>query len=164
LTASQANFIAANFNVKNSVESPGLLGATGFDAVVWEGKVGTDYAGQVYVSTRGTQGLQDIADDISLATRGIPHQQIADMVNWWLKNTASEGKTDVKQIKVKTLLVPIIGFVYTFELDTPTTGTGELKDLAPITSVNGHSLGGGHLATTAMQKPTLARPCMLEWT
>lgn len=110
MTQTQAQYINDNFEIKNQTLSP----TGGFDAVVWQGKAGTDYAGQVYVSTRGTQGLQDIADDISLATRGIPHQQIADMVNWWLKNTASAGRTDVKQIKVTTILVPIIGAVYTF--------------------------------------------------
>jgi trimeric autotransporter adhesin len=147
MTPSQAKFIAANFEVVNSVETlGGFNGSTGFDATVWRGKAGSDYAGQVYVSTRGTQGGQDILDDISLATRGIPHQQIADMVNWWLKNTASAGRTDVKQIKVTTTVVPLIGAVYTFELDVATTGTGVLEGLPPITSVNGHSLGG-YLAT-----------------
>jgi hypothetical protein len=75
MTPSQAKFIAANFEVVNSVETlGGFNGSTGFDATVWRGKAGSDYAGQVYVSTRGTQGGQDILDDISLATRGIPHQ------------------------------------------------------------------------------------------
>ncbi len=130
MTPSQAKFIAANFDVVNSVETlGGFNGSTGFDATVWRGKAGSDYAGQVYVSTRGTQGGQDILDDISLATRGIPHQQIADMVNWWLKNTASAGATNVKQIKVKTLSVPIVGIVSTFEIDAPTTGTGLLEQL-----------------------------------
>jgi hypothetical protein len=70
LTQSQADFLAANFKVKDSVETPNtidpLLGP-GFDAVVWEGKTGTPYEGQVYASMRGTQGSTDIADDVSLA-------------------------------------------------------------------------------------------------
>ena len=145
MTPSQAKFIAANFEVVNSVETPGgFNGSTGFDATVWRGKAGSDYAGQVYVSTRGTQGGQDILDDISLAFRGLPHQQIADMVNWWLKNTASPSVTNVKQIKVKTITDPITGlstFAYTFELDAPTAGTGLISGISTITSVNGHSLG-----------------------
>lgn len=94
LTATQSAFIAANFKVRTSEETPNsinpLLG-TGFDAVVWEGKDGTPYAGQVYVSLRGTQDATDIADDGSLATKGIPYDQIRDMVNWWLRSTTPEG-------------------------------------------------------------------------
>jgi hypothetical protein len=139
MTVSQANFIAANFEVVNSLETlGGALGSTGFDATVWRGKTGSSYAGQVYVSTRGTQGMQDNLDDVSLALRGIPHQQIADMVNWWLKNTASPSATNFKQIKVKSIIEPITGlptFAYTFELDTPTTGTGLIPTVSPVTSV-----------------------------
>jgi trimeric autotransporter adhesin len=79
----------------------------------------------------------------------LPHQQIADMVNWWLKNTASPSATNVKQIKVKTITDPLTGlstFAYTFELDAPTAGTGLISGISTITSVNGHSLGG-YLAT-----------------
>jgi trimeric autotransporter adhesin len=150
MTVTQAKFIADNFEIVNSVETlGGPLGSTGFDATVWRGKTGSNYAGQVYVSTRGTQGMQDNLDDISLALRGIPHQQVADMVNWWLKNTASPSATNVKQIKVKSITDPITGlpiFAYTFELDAPTTGTGLIPNVSTVTSVNGHSLGG-YLAT-----------------
>jgi trimeric autotransporter adhesin len=143
LTQTQANFLAANFNVKSRVETPNtinpLLG-TGFDAVVWEGKGGTPYAGQVYVSMRGTAGGTDIADDVSLATKGLPYDQIRDMVNWWLRSTASTSDNNVVQIKVVDLPGQVIG--RTFALDTPTTGTGALNGLGPITAVNGHSLGG----------------------
>ena len=143
LTQTQANFLAANFTVKTSVETPNtinpLLG-TGFDAVVWEGKPGTPYAGQTYVSMRGTDGGTDIADDASLATKGLPYDQIRDMVNWWLKNTASATDKNVVQIKVVDVPGQVIG--RTFALGTPTTGTGVLSGLGPITAVNGHSLGG----------------------
>lgn len=60
----------------------GWLLDPGFDAVVWEGRANTSYAGQVYVSMRGTQGHTDIADDLALAAQGIPHDQIVTMVNW----------------------------------------------------------------------------------
>lgn len=79
MTETQATFIAANFKVRTSVETPNtvnqLLG-TGFDAVVWEGKDGTPYAGQVCVSMRGTQGLTDLADDAKFAISGEPQDQI----------------------------------------------------------------------------------------
>ena len=140
MTPTQAQFIADNFEVLNSIETPKLLGS-GFDAVVWKGRTGSEYAGQVFVSMRGTQGAQDIADDVSLAIKGIPYQQIADMVNWWLANTASAGATEVKQIQVLS-----IGNFQTFAPSTPTVGTGKLAGLGLITAVNGHSLGG-YLAT-----------------
>ena len=71
MTATQSAFIAKNFEVLSSIEPPTLLDM-GFDAVVWRGKAGSDYAGKVFVSMRGTQGVQDIADDVALASRGIP--------------------------------------------------------------------------------------------
>jgi hypothetical protein len=86
MTPTLSAFIAANFKVLNSIETPTPLGS-GFDAVVWRGKSGTDYAGQTYVSMRGTQGAADIADDISLAVTGVPIDQIVAMVNWWLRIT-----------------------------------------------------------------------------
>jgi hypothetical protein len=94
LTQPQADFITANFIVLNQELSP----TGGFDAVVWQGKANTAYAGKTYVSMRGTQGGQDIADDISLALDGVPSKQIVSMVNWWLRETAPAGQI-VKQIK-----------------------------------------------------------------
>ena len=147
MTTTQATFIAQNFEVLSSIETPTLLGM-GFDAVAWRGKAGSDYAGKVFVSMRGTQGVQDIADDVALATRGIPHQQIADMVNWWLKNTASISNTNVQQIKVVETIVSLVPplSTYSFALDKTTNGTGALSDVGVIEAVNGHSLGG-YLAT-----------------
>jgi hypothetical protein len=113
--------------------------------VVWRGKPSSDYAGKVFVSMRGTQGFQDISDDISLAFRGIPHQQIADMANWWLKETAIVGSL-IKQIRVQE--TGNLLSVYELVAGTPYTATrdGDLVGVTNITAVNGHSLGG-YLAT-----------------
>ena len=146
LTPTQSAYLAANFEVLDSVETSQPLGL-GFDAVVWRGKANTEFAGKAYVSMRGTQGVQDIADDVSLALTGIPHQQIADMVNWWLRATASSSNTNVAQIKLKLPNTPLD--TITFELAAPATGTGKLTGanaVSAIESVNGHSLGG-YLAT-----------------
>ncbi len=73
LTPTQATYLAANFTVVTSIETPNtidpLLG-TGFDAVVWQIKAGSELAGpnnvnagKIFVSMRGTQGPTDIADD-----------------------------------------------------------------------------------------------------
>lgn len=108
MTATQSAFIAANFKVKASVETPNsinpLLGA-GFDAVVWEDKAGTPHAGQIYVSMRGTQRAKDIADDLVLAGQGIPRDQIVSMVNSWMRLTTPEG-SQARQIKWDPLHVP----------------------------------------------------------
>ena len=87
LTEPQAAYLAANFTVADSYLSP----VGGFDAVVWQIKAGSTLAGpnnqnagKVFVSMRGTQGEQDIADDVTLLSRGVPYDQVADMVNWWL--------------------------------------------------------------------------------
>lgn len=151
LTETQATYLAANFEVISSVETPRTLGS-GFDAVVWKIKPGSalagtnnENAGKVFVSTRGTQGLEDISDDVSLALRGIPHQQIADMVNWWLIETATVG-TVVKQIRVQE--TGYLLKVYDLVAGSPVTATrtGALVGVTNITAVNGHSLGG-YLAT-----------------
>ncbi len=148
MTPTLSAYIAANFEVLASELSP----SGGFDAVVWRIKAGTELAGtnnenagKVFVSMRGTQGLQDISDDITLAVRGVPHHQIAAMVNWWLRATASTSNTSVSQIRVvETVGVPP---VYSLLLDAPATGTGELfGKVDSIEAVNGHSLGG-YLAT-----------------
>lgn len=86
MTLTQAAYIAANFEVAASELS--LTG--GLDAVVWKIKSNSTLAGpnnidagKVFVSLRGTEGLQDTIDDLSLATRGIPQQQITSRVDWW---------------------------------------------------------------------------------
>ena len=150
LTPTQATYLAANFTVVTSLETPNTIDpqlGTGFDAVVWQIKVGSELAGpnnvnagKIFVSMRGTQGGTDIADDGTLASRGIPYDQIRDMVNGWLKNTAAVTNTQVQQIKV--IEAPGLIGAKTFALDTPTTGTGLLNELDGIAGVNGHSLGG----------------------
>ena len=78
----QAKFIAENFEViasenKRDIPLPG----SGFDATVWRGKVGKVYAGEVYVSFRGTQlqdGGADIKADIDLAPRDVAYHQVRD--------------------------------------------------------------------------------------
>jgi hypothetical protein len=141
ISQAQTQFIRDNFIGTQHLSPNG-----GFDAVVWRGKSGTPFSGKSYVSMRGTQEGQDLVDDSTLAARGIPHQQVADMVNWWLKNTAGDGAINVTQIKVVTTAVAPLLNTFSFSLDVPTTGTGILADIGPITAVNGHSLGG-YLAT-----------------
>ena len=151
LTPAQANYLAANFAVLSSIESPKALGS-GFDAVVWQGKASTPHAGQVFVSMRGTQGVQDVNDDVQLASTGVPNAQIVDMVNWWLRISAPIANTDVPQIKYRldAIVDPLTGVVLDpagFALAAQTaTGTGEVSATTSIAAVNGHSLGG-YLAT-----------------
>jgi hypothetical protein len=147
MTLTQATYLATKFEVisaENNSDIP--LYGSGFDAIVWRGKAGSDYAGQVFVSMRGTEPLPgaDLLADGSLATRGIPYEQIRDMVNWWLKATAKQGDM-VKQIKVDGVGNALQ--LYSFTLDKPGTATGELYgQVNAIQAVNGHSLGG-YLAT-----------------
>ena len=54
MTATQSAYIAANFEVVNQE----LSATNGFDAVVWRGKSNSEFAGQVFVSMRGTQGVK----------------------------------------------------------------------------------------------------------
>ena len=145
LTESQAQFIATNFEViasENKSDNP--LFGSGFDAVVWRGKTGTDYANQVFVSMRGTKGAADIVDDLSMALRGIPYEQVRDMANWWMRATAKPGDV-VNQVKI-TATGNLVQ-VFTFTQDKTAVATGELYGkVAQIAGVNGHSLGG-YLAT-----------------
>ena len=144
MTQPQAEFITSNFNVVNQELSP----TGGFDAVVWRGKPNTPYAGKVYVSMRGTQGLTDIADDVQLASTGVPKDQITSMVNWWLRMT-TPSNAQAKQIAWDPLhadpsdpLQVAPSFV-----EAPTAAsTGLLVGQSSIEAVNGHSLGG-YLAT-----------------
>lgn len=129
MTPTLAQYIGDNFTVVTHVETGDFFGS-GFDATVWR-----DKAGNVYLSMQGTAGPADFLTDIDLTLSGAAKAQIADMVNWWLKNTTPVGQS-AKQITL---------FHDTFLLDAPTTGTGLLSDVTHIL-VNGHSLGG-HLAT-----------------
>lgn len=82
LTPTLATYIADNFEILSSLPDSEN---SDFNCVVWRGRTGTDYAGQVFVSMRGTQETEDVLDDATLATTGVAYDQIADMVNWWLR-------------------------------------------------------------------------------
>ncbi len=151
LTQSQANFLLTNFEVASFVnkDDTPLIGS-GFDATVWRGKANTPYAGQVYVSMRGTQpgdGGADIAADLDLAFNAGARSQLIDMVNWWLRATTASGQS-ARQIKWDALRTPDPNNPLTikpgFVDDTAVIGTGELNLVSHV-QVNGHSLGG-HLA------------------
>ena len=96
LTEPLANFITTNFEVLN--QQPDSF-FDGFSATVWKGKAGADYAGQIYVSMRGTEPGVDFVDDGILALTGVNYDQLASMVNWWMRATAPEG-TMVAQVRV----------------------------------------------------------------
>jgi hypothetical protein len=143
LTQPLADFITANFEVLNQENT--FDG--GFNATVWRGKAGTDYAGKVYVSMRGTQEGQDFLDDIQLAATGITIRQMTSMVNWWLRETTPAGQ-QAKQIQQETIQLDIGGAIITdnFIAAPSVIGTGNLLGITTIDSINGHSLGG-YLAT-----------------
>ena len=110
-------------------------------------RTGTDYAGQVYVSMRGTNPFVDFVDDAVLAITGVAYDQLASMVNWWMRATAVAGQ-QVAQIGVFKTFVGGIE-VREFVAANTATSTGELTGanaINSIHSVNGHSLGG-YLAT-----------------
>ena len=97
LTPTLAAYIAENFEVLASLPSSEN---SGFNCVVWRGLTGTDYAGQVFVSMRGTQETEDVLDDATLATTGVAYDQIADMVNWWLRvnNPSVQSKMNFSSV------------------------------------------------------------------
>ncbi|MDK9726249.1 MAG: hypothetical protein OEL88_15390, partial [Sterolibacteriaceae bacterium MAG5] len=135
MTQPQAAFIAANFSIIAHNESSDLTGS-GFDATVWAGNPGTQYAGKMYVSMQGTLGPADFLTDGDLATSGAARAQILDMVNWWLRIT-TPTTSQASQIR--------IGLDGSFVAGNPVAGTGQLVGVSHV-EVNGHSLGG-HLAT-----------------
>ena len=137
MTPTLAKFISEKFEIVSHKESNDILGS-GFDATVWRGVAGSEFAGQVFVSMRGTEGAQDIVSDVDLALPfGIAKRQIVSMVNWWNQiTTPTTGQA--AQIQ----LVPILGTA----IPAPTVaGTGTLT-LSGAVQVVGHSLGG-HLAS-----------------
>ena len=143
LTKPLADFITNNFDVLSQTNSAD----GGFDAVVWKGQVGTPYEGKTYVSMRGTQEFPiDLLDDAQLATTGVAYSQIANMVNWWLRETTPAGQL-AKQIGVFTIPVPGYPDVHHFVEAGSASGTGKLQNVTFIDSINGHSLGG-YLATS----------------
>lgn len=132
-----AKFISHNFAVAAEVDTSDELGS-GFDAAVWRGNSGTQFAGKIFVSLRGTEGLQDVAADVALATLGVADRQLADMVNWWLRETGVAGEA---VMQVQTVVSSSFGQVY-FQRGSPALGTGRLHGVTEIESVTGHSLGG----------------------
>jgi hypothetical protein len=153
LTRPQAEYITANFEVVTQELSP--IG--GFDATVWRIKPNSalagpsnENAGKVYVSMRGTQSATDLADDVELAVKGVPTDQIVAMVNWWLRETAQAGPNTALQIASETLYLdgstPPVEIGARFVAAPRVGGTGLLFGQSSIAGVNGHSLGG-YLAT-----------------
>ncbi|ODS22977.1 hypothetical protein AB835_11275 [Candidatus Endobugula sertula] len=143
MTPDVAQYIADNFVVVTQENNDD---GSGFDATVWQGKTGTNYAGQVYISMRGTQGALDIAEDADLATSGLAHEQLVDMVNWWLREATPAGQL-ARQMTLQETHIP--GTLFDFEDFVPAPGvmaTGNLANIDRIHSVNGHSLGG-YMAT-----------------
>jgi Ca2+-binding RTX toxin-like protein len=130
MTPEQAAYIGDNFSVVTQVS--GLNSS--FEATIWK-----DKSGQVYVSMRGTQEVPDFAADGDLATSGLAHQQLADMVNWWLRAT-TPPMTDADTPKYATQIT--VDPYGNFALAPSVLGTGELTGITAIKSVNGHSLGG----------------------
>ena len=147
MTSDVAQYIADNFTVLHQEDNnSSILFESSFDATVWEGKAGTNYAGQVYVSMRGSQQLLDFEEDLDLATSGLAHRQLVEMVNWWLRETTPVGQM-AQQIKIDGINVPgpIIDWEDFVAADS-VQGTGVLSGVTSIHSVNGHSLGG-YMAT-----------------
>ncbi|GBU15301.1 hypothetical protein AwPolaro_06790 [Polaromonas sp.] len=137
MTPTLAKYISENFSVATQAE----LG-NGFSATVWRGSAGTDYAGKLFISMRGTESLVDWGGNFDLAVNGIPRQQLADMVNWWLRETGADG-VSVRQIQSATSTEP--GMYAAFEeASTTAIGTGRIRaeDLVNGVEVDGHSLGG----------------------
>ena len=138
MTPSLAKYLGDNFTVRTQIDSPDIVG-TGFDATVWQGNAGTPYAGKVYVSTRGTEGLQDFLTDIDLAFSGNARYQLASMVNWWLRETTPMGQSVIQVDPVIGSPISNAGSSYTFFSPSATAlGTGRLTDVSSVESVNGH--------------------------
>ena len=138
MTAPISKYIGDNFSVVSQV---GNL-ASSFDATVWRGNAGTAYAGQIYVSMRGTQEIPDFLADGDLAASGLAHAQLVDMVNWWLRETTPTSMK-AKQIAISTIVIPGLPIpLQNFVAAADVQGTGTLVGIGPIKSVNGHSLGG----------------------
>lgn len=146
LTPTQAAYLAANFEVASVINTSDIpLLGSGFDATVWRGKAGTEFAGQVFVSMRGTEpGADLLADVVDVATSAGAVGQIVDMINWWLRETTPVGQL-AQQIKAIAPKADDANSAYSFGWSDSTAGTGNLVGVTNV-QVDGHSLGG-HLAT-----------------
>jgi trimeric autotransporter adhesin len=137
MTPTVAKFIADNFTVVTSINTPdNVINGAGFDGVAWRGNAGTPYAGKLFVSMRGTEGVADFVTDANLALYGDAAQQTADMVNWWLREATPAGQT-VPQITWRALTGTFVSIA-----PAPSTGRITAADLSGEVQVNGHSLGG----------------------
>jgi Ca2+-binding RTX toxin-like protein len=136
MTPALATYIADNFTV---IQQVGGLSSS-FDATVWRGNAGTAYSGQVYVSMRGTQeGTDYFAADSDLASSGLAHRQLVDMVNWWLRETTPAHFDDgMSRFATQITLTADNDFA----AGALVLATGRLANIGTIQSVNGHSLGG----------------------
>jgi Ca2+-binding RTX toxin-like protein len=152
MTPTLAAYIAANFEVVDSINTPDLVGS-GFDATVWRGKAGGDYAGQVFVSMRGTEpgaGGADLVADADLALGTAARWAIVDMVNWWLKISTPVGQS-APQIFLESVYdysTPPIetGTRVVVASNVPGLGLVSAAELAQGVQVDGHSMGG-HMAS-----------------
>ena len=151
MTPTQAAYIAANFEVASSINSSDIaLFGSGFDATVWRGRAGGEFAGQVFVSARGTEpeaGGADLLADGDLALQVGARSQIIDMVNWWLRESTPIDQ-QARQIKWDTLRQPdplSLQIVPGFVDAAPVAGTGGAVGISSV-QINGHSLGG-HMAS-----------------
>ncbi|MDO9179481.1 MAG: hypothetical protein Q7U16_14365, partial [Agitococcus sp.] len=138
MTPDNAKFIADNFEIAAQNVGHEYVGS-GFDAIAWRGRVGTPYAGKIYVSMRGTEtnGTQDLLSDIALAVTGKAKAQVFDMVNWWLQITTPAGQL-THQVGTEMDATGAISP----KSDVGGTGLISAAELLNGTEVNGHSLGG----------------------
>lgn len=137
MTSILAQFLGERFIILSHIESGDVL-ESGFDATVWKGRAGSEYAGKVYVSFQGTRGLQDFMSDAQLTLSSLAGRQIVDMVNWWLRCTTPAGVTTRQFLELGGRMLPAAS--------VPGQGLVSVDDLTTGVEVNGHSLGG-YLAT-----------------
>lgn len=140
MTNPVATYIANNFSMVTHIETDDTSGS-GFDATVWRRA-----DGKLYVSMKGTEGLQDFLSDRELTFSGAAGHQIRDMINWWLRITTPEDEMAqeiVFEVDSDGVILP--NYVITTS-SSPGLGLISAADLAAGVEVNGHSLGG-HLAT-----------------
>lgn len=137
MTPVLAKYIGDRFALVSQIETGDFSFSSGFDATIWRRKED----GKIYVSMRGTEPVTDLViADVDLTFTGLARFQLADMVNWWLRETAPEGQP-VMQIAALAvgLIVPA-----QFVMAPMALGTGRVTeaDVARGIEVNGHSLGG----------------------
>lgn len=139
MTPDLAEHIADIFTVVTQMESP----TSSFDATVWR----QNSDGKIFLSMRGSQEGMDFLVDFDLALSGVlgVREQIADMVNWWLRITTLKGDLAAQIESIPSPVADENGQLDYFRFATPVWGEGLLVGATEI-EVNGHSLGG-YLAT-----------------